>query len=197
MMVNLTELIACVDQRWSPVIGDPTFMGWATVIGYFAAALACLFAGWVRIRDKRFWFLLAVFLFLLGVNKELDLQSALTATGRCIAQIQGWYDQRRTIQIAFILALLCISAMVMTIALYRFRRNLGRVGLALLGFSCLITFVAVRAVGFHHFDQFINWHTNFGLRMNWLMELTGIIFILINALFAIAGRRRNLRRRRP
>ncbi|MDB5657901.1 MAG: isopropylmalate isomerase large subunit [Cypionkella sp.] len=35
---------------------------------------------------------------ILAVNKQLDLQSALAATGRCIAQFQGWYRARRDVQ---------------------------------------------------------------------------------------------------
>lgn len=191
--VNLSDLAGCVDQSWSPVIGDPTFMGWFTVLCYFTASFASFFAGWVRVRDKRVWVLLGIFLLLLGVNKQLDLQSALTAVGRCLAHIQGWYDERRVMQSAFILTLLCVSAVVMVIALFRLRRSLHRVGLALLGFGFLVTFVAVRAVGFHHFDQFISAYTDLGIRMNWLMELGGIGLILVNAVAAIRGRRKRHR----
>jgi len=31
----------------------------------------------------------------LAVNKQLDLQSFLTALGRCDARLQGWYETRR------------------------------------------------------------------------------------------------------
>lgn len=190
-IVNLSELTACIDQRWSLVIGDPTFMGWTTVACYFLTSFSCFVVGWVRLRDKRLWTMLAVFLLLLGVNKQLDLQSALTATGRCVAQFQGWYDHRRAVQFAFVLALLCVSALVMAIAVYRLRQSLRRVGLALLGFGFLVTFVALRAVGFQHFDQFIGGYSSFGEQTNWLTEVTGIGLILVNAVAAIISSRRD------
>lgn len=189
-IANLSELPACIDQRWSPAIGDPTFMGWTTFVCYFIASFASFVAGRVRRQDKRIWIMLTVFLLLLGVNKQLDLQSALTATGRCVAQFQGWYGQRRTVQFAFVLALLCVSTLVMALAFYRLRQSLRRAGLALLGFGFLVTFVAVRAVGFQHFDQFIGGDINLGLRTKWLMELTGIGLILINAIAAIKSSNR-------
>ena len=32
-------------DRWRPGIGDPTFMGWLTVVAYFTASLLCCMAG--------------------------------------------------------------------------------------------------------------------------------------------------------
>lgn len=187
-MVTLARLTACVDQRWSPAIGDPTLLGWATVICYFVASLTCFLAGWIGKRDTRLWIMLAMFLLLLGGNKQLDLQSALTATGRCLAQMQGWYGQRRAVQFVFTLALLCTSGMGIIIALYLLRRSLHRVGLALLGFAILVTFVAIRALGFHHFDQFTDGYWNWGIGIDWHVELSGIFLIVMNVVAAIRRR---------
>jgi hypothetical protein len=179
------DLAACISQAWSPQIGDPTVMGWVTVALYFLAALASFAAG-VRQRPERgFWIALAVLLIALGINKQFDLQSAMTAVGRCLAQAQGWYEDRRAVQLAFISGLLGISAIVMITVLISLRRSLGRVGVAILGFGLLVTFVAVRAIGFHGFDRFIHAEAAFGIRANWILEIGGIVLILVNAAFAI------------
>lgn len=177
----LEELYTCITTRWSPRIGDPTLMGWLTVVAYGAAAAASLAAGLARTKDRGFWLPLAVMLVLLGINKQLDLQSALTATGRCLAVMQGWYEQRRLYQFSFIVGLLIVCGGLFLFTLGRMRRSLPSIGVGLVGFGMLLTFVAVRAVGFHHFDAFIG--TMVGpARMNWVMELGGLLLILANAI---------------
>jgi hypothetical protein len=47
---------------------------------------------------------MAIGLGALGVNKQLDLQSALTELGRILATDGGWYDSRHRVQRVFILA---------------------------------------------------------------------------------------------
>lgn len=187
---QLGSLAGCIAARWSPGIGDPTAMGWLTVAAYAAAGMLCLRAGSVRKRDRRFWMALGALLLALMVNKQLDLQSALTATGRCIAQIQGWYDSRRMVQAIFIVFLLGFSVGLFGLALKKMKRSLHRTGLALAGFALLLCFVAIRAVGFHHMDALINSSAG-PMRLNWLFELTGIALIGVNAFYGILGRRRS------
>ncbi|MFW2543131.1 isopropylmalate isomerase [Primorskyibacter sp. 2E107] len=187
--LSVNALLSCITNRWSPAIGDPSVMGWLTVFCYLIAAVLSLRAGMVRRRDRRFWLVLGLLLVLFGINKQLDLQSALTAAGRCVSQLQGWYEERRAFQFKFILGLLAASLLILSVTLYRMRRAIHRVGIALIGFGLMLTFVAVRAVGMHHFDAFIRMEVS-GVRMNWLLELSGILLILINAVFAIRGRRK-------
>ena len=55
--------------------------------------------------NERFiWRLLVAGMVALGVNKQLDLQSALTELARLYAHEQGWYGNRRQFQQAFIAA---------------------------------------------------------------------------------------------
>ena len=49
-------------------------------------------------RDRRFWIGTSILLVLLGLNKELDLQTVLTDTARYLAHYEGWYDYRRIVQ---------------------------------------------------------------------------------------------------
>src|SRR5687768_5262697 len=86
-------------NQWHPGIGDPTFMGWVTVAMYFLAALLCARAAFalpprsLKSQERVFWFFLCVVLLFLGVNKQLDLQTWLTLTGKRVAIAQGWYEQ--------------------------------------------------------------------------------------------------------
>ncbi|MGB3209088.1 MAG: hypothetical protein WBB19_00135 [Desulforhopalus sp.] len=92
---------------WTPSIGDPTFLGWVTVCVYFLTAILCLavyrrcLQPSTQVADNNYfpatrwiWFGLFLAFVFLGVNKQLDLQTLLTAFGRNIARQQGWYAER-------------------------------------------------------------------------------------------------------
>ncbi|MDO9640701.1 MAG: isopropylmalate isomerase [Pseudotabrizicola sp.] len=183
--IDVSLLHTCTFNRWSPTIGDPTFWGWITVAAYVACAVLALAVVRRRrggsARAQVFWILLCAAMAFLAVNKQLDLQSLLTATGRCIAQQQGWYEDRRPFQRNVILALLAFILIVLAASLYHMRRDLRRNGLALLGLIVVAGFVAFRAVGFHHFDEIINLRVR-DVRFNVIFELTGLVMITLNAL---------------
>jgi hypothetical protein len=182
----LSAVQACALDRWSPHIGDPNGLGWATVIVYLVAALVALavalrapFPAPTRPRERFFWLMLAVILLGLAVNKQLDLQSYLTAVGRCIAKEQGWYQERRLVQFGAILLLLGTMTAV-ALGMWRMMRGtLARSGVALAGLVMVLGFVAIRAVGFHHVDQLINLDLAH-MRLNWLFELTGPVLIILS-----------------
>lgn len=125
-----------------------------------------------------FWLLLGGFLLLLGINKQLDLQSLFTQIGRDLALAQGWYNQRTRVQFIFIGALAFIGFASLLLGI-RWLRHAGfAVKLALGGCTFLFGFVLLRASSFHHMDTIIG-VTLGGARLNWVFELgsLGIIFI--------------------
>jgi hypothetical protein len=175
---------ATVGQDWRPGIGDPTIVGWLTAVAYVLAAVTCARAA-RRGGDRGFWWLLAGLLLALGVNKQLDLQTWLTVTGRQLAHHQGGYDRRGTIQVAFIAAV-AAAAMIGLGLLARLARGLGLSGrLALTGMAFLAAFVLIRAASFHHVDRFLGLRLA-GLRWNWIIELSAIALV---AAAACRGRR--------
>lgn len=190
MIAMLSAAGQCLTDNWSPTIGDPSLMGWITVAAYGLAALLCALAfrrhpvGRLRVFGAG----LTLLLILLMVNKQLDLQSALTAGARCLSQLQGWYEDRRAIQIGFILVLLLYCLGFGLFVVWVMRRHLGQIWLMLLGLILLLTFIAVRAVGFHHFDAIINARIS-NVRMNWVLELGGLALIAVNALWMLVTRR--------
>ena len=186
--MNPNELADCVFARWSPQIGDPTTIGWLTVALYFIASVLSVFVFYRKSKTRGiFWLFLSVVLFALAINKQLDLQSAFTATGRCVAQAQGWYAERRAFQLKFIISIVVTSFLVALLLFWMMRRELRTIWLALAGISLLIAFIAIRAVGFHHFDQFIGYKIG-SIRMNWALEIGGIAMIGVNALYLLLRR---------
>ena len=185
------ELWPCFTESWSPTIGDPSVMGWVTVAAYGLTALltARLAFGRGGRPERLFWILLCLLLVALTINKQLDLQSALTAFARCLSKVQGWYESRRYVQTGFILGLLAASLVFLIALILTMRRSLRRTWAAVLGVVLLTGFVAIRAVGFHHFDILIKSDIS-GFRINWLLELGGIGLILANTIALLVSSRK-------
>ncbi len=185
-----SALSTCVFDFWSPQIGDPTAIGWLTVAVYTLTAILAA-AVFVRQRGRQriFWCGVCVLLFALALNKQLDLQSALTAAGRCLSQAQGWYEDRRAYQIIFIISFATTSLVLGVLLAWILRRHFSRIWVALIGVTLLVAFVAMRAAGFHGFDRFIGFQIA-GIQMNWVLELGGIALIALNAVLILRKRRR-------
>jgi hypothetical protein len=170
--------------QWRPTIGDPCFMGWFTVGSYLACAILSLILAITNNNlDRRpylFWGMISLLMMLLGINKELDLQSLFTEVGRQIARAQGWMDQRRIVQFWFIMAF-GTTAITTFLFFVRIKQDLfKRFTLAFTGLFFLLCFIVIRAAGFHHFDEMLGFRL-FGAKMNWLLELTGIYLIVLAA----------------
>jgi len=194
---------------WRPGIGDPTFVGWLTVVVYFTTAWLCVRA-YRRLGaghgptgapwQLRWWWRgLSILLVLLGINKQLDLQTLFTEVARSAAHSQGWYEQRKAFQKVFIALLAFSAVLVSTAAMVVLRAWLRRLWLGVVGLGLLMGFVTIRAVSFHHVDQMLGFEL-LGLRFNWIMELGALALIAKSAVRAggkptlpsrFVGRRRN------
>lgn len=191
--------------HWHLGFNDSDIAGWAIFIGYLAASGLCVMAARrVEQPDKPgskgraglFWRSAAILLALLGVNKQLDLQTLLTDIGRQAAKSGGWYGQHRPVQAVFV-AGLCVVGIVALVAagvLMR-RRSLMPIWVAMAGVIVLGCFVLVRAASFHHVDQMLGMNLA-GLRLQWLIEATGIALIAASAVSALGCGREPAEHRR-
>jgi hypothetical protein len=197
-------LLATAEEfRWHPGIGDPTWIGWLTVGAYaFAVVLA-----WMAYRsaasDARrlapshpyeaanerlvatFWLLAFAMVAALGINKQLDLQSLFTQVLRDAARVEGWYDERRRYQFAFVVAISGTSAVIIGTVAWIMRVVLDRVWLAVVGLGALSTFVVIRAASFHHVDAILNRLSHRGI----------VVFELLAIAITAAGAWRSLQSR--
>jgi hypothetical protein len=196
----MEAIFACTFERWQPGIGDAGWRGWSTVALYLAvAALAVLvarrapFPGRSRGRERLFWGVVAGLMLALAVNKQLDLQSALTAAGRCMAKAQGWYGARRVVQALFLTGLATGGVLVLIGLLRVLRGTWARSALPALGLVFVLTFVLMRAVGFHHLDRILGMRGGIpalGVTGNMLFEWTGPLLVGGTALWLLGRRSR-------
>lgn len=165
-------LAVTTEQGWRPGIGDPSIIGWVTVVGYFIVAWMCLRAAKATAKQTpptvrpAIWFALAAVMVVLGVNKQLDLQSWLTQLGKQIARHRGWYDHRQTLEAIFIAALAALLLLVTGLFAWFTRPAWHGMGLALAGVVFLLGFVLVRVTSFHHVDLLLGWGLEAGGNQN-------------------------------
>jgi hypothetical protein len=184
-----------------PGIGDPTIGGWVTVVLYLLACLSCWKTAEVSLRrdrngqsDSHVWRAISIAFLFLGINKQLDLQSAMTELGRMVAFSGGWYEQRRTVQIYFVTGVAATCATSTIILLFWIRKSPIQTWLALVGSTFVLGYVLIRAASFHHVDDFIGRRV-LGFKWNWILEMTGIAIVLLASEWRRAGIVRLLRAR--
>lgn len=181
--------IDCMFQSWTLGIGDPTAIGWVTTIAFIVAGTFCLGAAPLRrgprYRQFWFWFGLALFLFFLGANKQLDLQSGMIELGRCVAESNNWYENRRDVQFALVagiaIVLVFLSARMLVKSILSGASNL----LAVIGFIAIMVFFLVRAAAFSHVDIALSADI-FGVAVIDILELVGAGMIFVNACIMLA-----------
>jgi hypothetical protein len=182
------------NDHWEPGIGDPTVVGWVTVVAYFIAAWLC----WRAARHARqatnkwigasgFWSLLTVSLVLLGFNKQLDLQTWFTLFFKHVALHEGWYEKRRPVQAVFIATVAVGGAASLAAMRALAGKTTRSIRLALFGAVFLGCFILVRASSFHHVDQMLGMDFE-GFKLNWILELGGIAIIAAAAMLALRSR---------
>jgi hypothetical protein len=174
------------------LIHDSSPFAWLVVVAYLAGAIACGWAARLTLldRDRRFWAGTAMLLVLLGLNKQLDLQTLLTHVGRWMAEQEGWYGSRRLVQAAFLVALAAAAFLSLGALSAWLRRSAILVKLAAFGIVLLFGFILLRAASFHHMDLWVTQNDG-GIRRGWWLELAGILIIAGSALIH-GGRRGTL-----
>jgi hypothetical protein len=171
-------------------MGDPTPLGWMITIAYGATAICCWRAARLTPNTPRrgshasgratqpaiarLWTALAAVLVLLGLNKQLDLQTILTAVVRDAAKQQGWYADRRPVQIAAVVGSLVLVVVVGALVARALRGELRRLWPAVAGVAVLGAYAAMRTTSLHELDVFM---VGGPLPMKWWGELLGLALI--------------------
>lgn len=187
-MVEIINIIRSVP--FEPTIGDPTFFGWFTVLAYLVAAVSCvlctirseqIFGQGHLLQHRLIWGMMALGLFFLGINKQLDIQSWFTAVIKRIARTQGWFDLGQQVQILFIVGLALVSLVLLMAGIWFFRHVWRQYWLLGLGLVFIARFVIVRAATFYgvtlpELSRFTG-----GIRINWILEIGGASIITLGA----------------
>ncbi len=168
--------------------GDPTPLGWTITLAYALVAWRCaaLARGAVDRGARRFWLMLAIGLACLCVNKQLDLQAAVTAYARETAKAAGWYADRRPVQIAALAAAAVLALGALALAGWSMRGRLACVWPAIAGMAVILAYIALRMSSIHEVDAFV---VGGPLPMKWWGELAGLALVAWGAQRALGAQR--------
>lgn len=182
------------DGLWYWELGDPDPGSLIVTAAYFLVSICCGAAGRYSVGRKQsaFWYLFALLLFALGVNKQADLQSLVTLLGRDIAQDMGFYQVRRNLQFIFVVALAGSAALSIGFGLWRIRRWALCYWIAVVGLAVQATFVVGRAASFHHVSTNLTIASG-ELKLRLLFESLGLALIMVGAVYSICPRRAHLK----
>lgn len=188
--------VGCARLVWSPGFGDTDQLGiFLTLLYATAAVLVAVVAFRGRVAgsearlERRLWGIAAATLLVLALNKQLDLQNFITATGRCMSHEQGWYSLRRTYQREMVMGLLLFGVIATAVSVLAFRRILGRNWMLILGMSGLLAFVLIRAISFNHMDSLLGRQLA-AARSYRLIETVALLVIIAASLVRLSGRRK-------
>jgi hypothetical protein len=117
---------------------------------------------------------------MLGVNKQLDLQSFFTVLARQHALDHGWYEDRRAFQAWMIRSMLVAGLAAAAWTVWYMRKHWRHFALAAAGAIFLAVFIVIRAASFHHVDALLQ-SGALGVRFNAVFELSGIACVGWNA----------------
>ena len=164
-------------------IGDPTLAGWLIFFAYLAVVYRC-YLQYIKVKvgfiDHNFWLVIGLFLLLLCINKQLDLQTIFEASMKELAQSHGWYAQRRMMQAVFI-AILSIGLLTGLVVLRSVLAKACRQHKAVcIGVLLLCVFIVLRAAAFNHLS-FLNTQTYWGFNAHSLLELTALCVMFYGA----------------
>jgi len=184
--------------HWQAKIGDPSLVGWFTVVSYYLCAALSLVYVW-KVRpgsdgkdlppDRRFRIFMAAGVFFLGLSKHFNLPGAFTEMGRIVANRIDGYDSRRWPQ-ALLLVVVGIGVSLLIRWSVRHKSFSGiwqRRAPELICLVYLFGLFVLRAVSLHHVGAFLGIEV-FGVRLNWIVELSGIYALMVILLMRVFAR---------
>ena len=178
---------------WRLTIAHPDFADWATVAAYcvtatLTARAARLAAAEGSKHERLFWRVATWFLIVLAINELLDLQTLFTVIGRAHAQANGWYEGRRSVQYAFVVALGAGALVAGATLLWLMKGMHGTVRLALAGFVFIGLFVLARASSIHHLEDVLGRGPAM-FNLGSMQEVAGIAIVAVAAVMYGRGSR--------
>lgn len=171
------------EASWQADFGDRSLYGWLTTLAYFIVFFRAAYLAYtakLNIESPAFWLSIAMLLLLLGLNKELDLQTNITQYFRGLAREQGWYADRRYFQKMFIFGIMLMTPVFLFLLRYQIKQAWKHYKLVLLGLVFLFVFVFIRAASFHHVDTVLN-HTIGRMRYYQGLELIALMVMLLGS----------------
>jgi hypothetical protein len=174
------------------LVGDPTVLGWTTFALYFIAVVlsfraAKIFRSQNQAVVGQVWTWIASVLLVLGLNKQLDLQTWLIHFAGRIAKRERVYEYRRMWHALFFVGLITVSLIVALRWSAKLRVFARQVPMAAAGCASVTAYVVVRAASIDQVDRLLG----FDLERTpglWLLEAGGLMVVIVEQLKSIKAK---------
>lgn len=159
-----------------------------TGVGYFSLFLLSLYSLTRAARTVKpqhltgyrlIWTIISIIFFVILISCVFDISKTLMDNIRIIANNQGWYNNRYTLQVIFIAGIFAIFLLITVVneasssGIFSYNGNVIRWLIVLFAFNL------INSVSIHFIDKFMNVRI-LGLRAEKWIETSIIIFILIS-----------------
>jgi hypothetical protein len=171
--------------------GHLTVLGWTNFALYLVAALLAFRAAFVSSRlpwsseTGRIWIWLGIILAVLGLNKQLDLQTLLIELGRQGARREHLLEYRPELHVLFFLGFILGIIALFVAVRFRLPGHIGRFGRQLPwaagGCAMVCAYIVIRATSIEHIDQMLGFDLE-QIPFLWLLEAGGLLLIIVQAL---------------
>jgi hypothetical protein len=125
------------------------------------------------------WTIITIIIFMILISSVFDISKTLMDKIRIIANNQGWYNNRYTLQVIFIAGIFSVFLLIAVVneasssGVFSYNGNVIR------WLIILFVFNLINSVSLHLIDQFMNIRV-LGLRAERWIEISIIIFVLIS-----------------
>jgi hypothetical protein len=161
---------------------DQSIVGYTITVGYLLSSLLLFYSLFFcradcydSMESKRstlLWPASATLALLLGINKQLDLQTYLTQSGRELFRSLDLYSERRNAQIFASVLLISTIGGAAVYSIVVVRRFGWGMRITVLGLAICMAYVVLRLFSIHHVDHWFRVDMG-GWTMSWIVELTG------------------------
>ncbi|MDO5614266.1 MAG: hypothetical protein Q4G14_13630 [Paracoccus sp. (in: a-proteobacteria)] len=195
--MDFARIMGCVQRNWAPgSAGVSSSDGLVALICLgFAAVCFVIVRRQGRAAGRGFWTGLGIMLALLGVARLADLDTGLSAGGRCFARVGGWYAERQDIQQMLMFWVVVAVGLGAAVIMLTLRGRLLRNIPALIGLTGLLALIGLRLVSAHGVDAWLHGYIA-GMPRHLVLDLLALSIIGVSLLWHMAAPRPVRRRRR-
>ena len=186
-----------LEGYWKDKRGDPTIIGWFITLLYLLVSVISFYL--LRrikvinpdIEYKWFWFGAGILIFLLGINKQLDVQMLFADFARLYAKVSGMFENRKPFQQKIISLLATIGISIFAFMIYKLWNAPKRMWMALVGFCILFSFPLIRLVSLHSIEALL-YSSLLSVKVVDVLEIIGITIIFITTFINYSAIKNNL-----
>lgn len=132
--------------------------------------------------DSRFWLILTIFILLMGLNKQFDIQTDIKNYIRDIAIYEGWYESRAYIQTLLISFITLIGLITLVKAKFILKRYWIRYKWICLSFGLLIFYISIRLISLHAMDIALRYQIYEIIKVQQIIEISIIMLLIISCI---------------